>query len=388
MTDKWYLAHNKKRLGPYSVEQLQQLAGSGQLRRTDMLLKAGDQKWAPASSFEELFAGVPEVPGDGRKKSLWPVAASGVVGFLLTLTLGLALLVWRSSSDGDTVEKALAEKKHAEGEAAAAGTRAQQASAAQMIAEKEAADAKAALDEERTKRSQAETDGQAKVLEEKRGLEKELAATKAALEERTKRSQAEAAGLEKVLEEKQALEKELAATKAALEDEKDKRKVAEGKPTKLKGATREEPRVMFVKSLEPQVTEGISEDTFLKINPDAKLVTDNRAESFKEYTWGDNTAQNHVVFIRNKLVCRRFSVFCFSKADAEKAVRKFADKLGTPDTTIIPSSEKDMILHYFWNIRELGFSVACGIKIGSLVDGTPAYFYHQMVANIKPFEPR
>jgi hypothetical protein len=55
MTDQWYVARDRQRVGPYSMEQLRALVGQGQLAPTAMLLKEGEAKWVPASTVDGLF---------------------------------------------------------------------------------------------------------------------------------------------------------------------------------------------------------------------------------------------------------------------------------------------------------------------------------------------
>src|SRR5262245_41949703 len=46
--DSWYIARNKTKCGPYTADQLQQLARAGQLSPDDMLLQEGNPKWQAA----------------------------------------------------------------------------------------------------------------------------------------------------------------------------------------------------------------------------------------------------------------------------------------------------------------------------------------------------
>ncbi len=55
--DKWYIARNKKRHGPITWKQVQDLAATGKLQPTDMLLQEGSKKWSAASSIPGLFHG-------------------------------------------------------------------------------------------------------------------------------------------------------------------------------------------------------------------------------------------------------------------------------------------------------------------------------------------
>ena len=52
----WYCARGKQRVGPLSSAQLQQMAISGQLKSSDMILQAGTATLAPRGSAKGLFA--------------------------------------------------------------------------------------------------------------------------------------------------------------------------------------------------------------------------------------------------------------------------------------------------------------------------------------------
>ena len=51
----WYYVREKKKVGPISQAQLQELAVRGELGPADMVLQQGSAKWAPASSVDNLF---------------------------------------------------------------------------------------------------------------------------------------------------------------------------------------------------------------------------------------------------------------------------------------------------------------------------------------------
>jgi hypothetical protein len=51
----FFLAREKQKLGPFSLGQLQEMAGNGQLGPGDMILPPGSGKWVPAASFSALF---------------------------------------------------------------------------------------------------------------------------------------------------------------------------------------------------------------------------------------------------------------------------------------------------------------------------------------------
>ncbi|MBY0524632.1 MAG: GYF domain-containing protein [Gemmataceae bacterium] len=58
----WFYARNKKKLGPVTRAQLEQLAASGTLTPGDMLLEEGTRKWLVAATLPGLFPAPPPVP--------------------------------------------------------------------------------------------------------------------------------------------------------------------------------------------------------------------------------------------------------------------------------------------------------------------------------------
>lgn len=130
MHDKWFFTKDgKQRLGPFTSEQLYQLAGTGQLARSDMVLKVGKQKWVKAVSIRGLFSqpsqpsavlqAVPVVaagppaqvaekpePSRHRKaKMLW--WAVDIVAALVLLPVLIALLVSLDSQTVATIGSAI-----------------------------------------------------------------------------------------------------------------------------------------------------------------------------------------------------------------------------------------------------------------------------------------
>ena len=53
---RWFLARNKKKLGPYTRRQLLALAKRGDVGPGDMLLREGSKQWQRADSVPDLFA--------------------------------------------------------------------------------------------------------------------------------------------------------------------------------------------------------------------------------------------------------------------------------------------------------------------------------------------
>jgi len=59
MSAEWYYAKNKQKVGPVTFEQLKELVRSGELARTNMVLRQGTPKWIEASQVDGLFESNP-----------------------------------------------------------------------------------------------------------------------------------------------------------------------------------------------------------------------------------------------------------------------------------------------------------------------------------------
>ncbi len=72
MTTNWYLARNKQKAGPYSMEQLRQFVASRSILAADMLLLEGAPKWVAAGSLPELFgkSAIPEGTGNENDREI------------------------------------------------------------------------------------------------------------------------------------------------------------------------------------------------------------------------------------------------------------------------------------------------------------------------------
>jgi DNA-directed RNA polymerase subunit M/transcription elongation factor TFIIS len=55
MSDRWYFAHKDGKKGPFSGRQLMEMAGAGQILRTDTVWKEGVEKGVAASKVQYLF---------------------------------------------------------------------------------------------------------------------------------------------------------------------------------------------------------------------------------------------------------------------------------------------------------------------------------------------
>jgi hypothetical protein len=72
MASKWYFTRNgRDRLGPFTSKQLRQLAATGQLVPTDMVLKEGNSRWVEAGSIPKLFPRPAEPVEEGHAGFGW-----------------------------------------------------------------------------------------------------------------------------------------------------------------------------------------------------------------------------------------------------------------------------------------------------------------------------
>lgn len=55
MAEEWYVGSNGQQSGPFTVQQLRQMAASGQLSKADLIWKEGLANWVPCSSVKGLF---------------------------------------------------------------------------------------------------------------------------------------------------------------------------------------------------------------------------------------------------------------------------------------------------------------------------------------------
>src|SRR5262249_12662572 len=52
---QWYFARNRQKYGPFTDDQMKQLAAGGHLQPTDMVLQDGQKQWQPATVVLSLF---------------------------------------------------------------------------------------------------------------------------------------------------------------------------------------------------------------------------------------------------------------------------------------------------------------------------------------------
>lgn len=62
MADQWYVGRNGQKAGPYTTEQLRQLAAAGQLVSSDLLWKQGLETWVPITEVRGLLPGGGTLP--------------------------------------------------------------------------------------------------------------------------------------------------------------------------------------------------------------------------------------------------------------------------------------------------------------------------------------
>jgi uncharacterized protein (TIGR03067 family) len=89
----WYLAQGGKRAGPFSLQQLRQLAASKRLQRTDMVLQEGGRSWVAAASVAGLFPPTPPSPPRPQPRGRFPwllsLALVAVVGTVAAVAVGV-----------------------------------------------------------------------------------------------------------------------------------------------------------------------------------------------------------------------------------------------------------------------------------------------------------
>lgn len=56
MGEEWYVGSGGRQTGPFTLQQLRQMAASGQLARADLVWKDGFANWVPVSAVTELFS--------------------------------------------------------------------------------------------------------------------------------------------------------------------------------------------------------------------------------------------------------------------------------------------------------------------------------------------
>ena len=96
---RWYYTRDQQKLGPLSSEELKQLADSGGLKPSDLVLQEGSEKWLPANSVKGLFRKPGQPLSDARSATIRdepPIAAGGsrtmvrLAWIALLITIGSA----------------------------------------------------------------------------------------------------------------------------------------------------------------------------------------------------------------------------------------------------------------------------------------------------------
>lgn len=58
MAEEWYVGSNGQQSGPFTLQQLRQMADTGELSKADLIWKEGLANWVPCSSVKGLFPAV------------------------------------------------------------------------------------------------------------------------------------------------------------------------------------------------------------------------------------------------------------------------------------------------------------------------------------------
>lgn len=87
MADQWYVGRNGQKAGPYTTEQLRQLAAGGKLVPSDLLWKQGLANWVPLAQVKGLLAAggggtLPPLDLPSQAAPGGPPAAAGEFEFL------------------------------------------------------------------------------------------------------------------------------------------------------------------------------------------------------------------------------------------------------------------------------------------------------------------
>jgi len=101
MASGWYVYRDRKREGPFTVQQLKEEARSGRLKPLDQVWSEETPGWIPAGDAEGIFAEPPPPPPppEGlavRSEALHSKRSTGrpsVGGFLLMLVIGIIPVV-------------------------------------------------------------------------------------------------------------------------------------------------------------------------------------------------------------------------------------------------------------------------------------------------------
>src|SRR5438105_279432 len=73
MATQWYISRDRHKVGPFTVEEVKQLASLGLIRQTEFILSEGSRTWVAARSIFGLF------PEDERKR-FWLSFGGQVLG--------------------------------------------------------------------------------------------------------------------------------------------------------------------------------------------------------------------------------------------------------------------------------------------------------------------
>ncbi|HZZ82626.1 MAG TPA: CAP domain-containing protein [Gemmataceae bacterium] len=89
---RWFLARNKKKVGPYTFQQLQTLARRGEVGPDDLLLQEGNRKWQRAATVRQLFVEKKQLAENpAPRRSLNPTLLAMAAG-LVCLLIGAVLI--------------------------------------------------------------------------------------------------------------------------------------------------------------------------------------------------------------------------------------------------------------------------------------------------------
>ncbi len=80
MGESWFILRNDKKYGPYPPAQMEQMADSGQLLPTDMIMQEGMNEWLPCSQARAML----QATGGADRATPSPAGCDGEAGVVLS----------------------------------------------------------------------------------------------------------------------------------------------------------------------------------------------------------------------------------------------------------------------------------------------------------------
>ena len=138
-----------------------------------------------------------------------------------------------------------------------------------------------------------------------------------------------------------------------------------------------------LKEFEPDVIAAISKAAFSRKFPRARLTSRNVDDGLENYIWGDSIAENHAVIVDDVLIGFRTSFFRGDRRTAERSIDEIVTRLGVPTSQErSPQDPPSVVRVALWNFDEIGFSLRCTVRKGSVKNGGVLYWFERGVSNV------